>query len=123
MKKHKKMSTIDIIVITIVISLALAGVIFISTVKPTGDKVKIFVDGEVYKTVALNQEEPLDINIKGKNVVTIRDGAVYMKWSDCKNQDCVKHKEISTEDDEIICLPNKVEVKIISEIGAEDAAW
>lgn len=123
MKNRKKMTAVDIIVITIILCFAIAGVIFISTVKPSGSKVNVYVDGELYESVSLYGEEPVDINVNGTNIVTVRDGAVYMKWADCDNQDCVNHKEISNEDEEIICLPNKVEVKIISEVGAEDVAW
>lgn len=123
MKKRKKMTKVDIIVIVTILSIAIASVIFIGTMKPTGTKVRVYVDGELYKTVSLYNDEPIDINVNGTNVVTVRDGAVYMKWADCENQDCVKHKEISDDDEEIICLPNKVEVKIIAEIGAEDVAW
>ena len=35
-----------------------------------------------------------------------------MKWADCEDQLCVHQKEITLENESIICLPNKVIVEV-----------
>ena len=42
-------------------------------------------------------------------------GKVKMIYADCKDKICKNHKEISKSNESIICLPNKVEVTVISD--------
>ena len=46
------------------------------------------------------------------NTVVIKDGTVYMESASCHNQVCVKHSAISLTGESIICLPNKIIVRI-----------
>ena len=49
------------------------------------------------------------------NTVQIKNGKVKMIYADCKDKICKNHKEISKSNESIICLPNKVEVTVISD--------
>ena len=59
---------------------------------------------------------PLDedriIEISDKNVCEIKDGAAYMKEADCPDRLCVGEKPISKNGETIVCLPNRVILKI-----------
>ena len=46
------------------------------------------------------------------NVVVIRDGTVSVTEASCKNQVCVKHGAISRPGESIVCLPNRLVVRI-----------
>ncbi len=46
------------------------------------------------------------------NIISIKNGTVFMKEADCKHQICVKHKKIENAGESIICLPNRVVVTI-----------
>ena len=46
------------------------------------------------------------------NVVVIKDGKVSVTEASCKNQVCVKHSEISLSGESIVCLPNRLIVRI-----------
>ncbi|MBP3706540.1 MAG: NusG domain II-containing protein [Clostridia bacterium] len=63
---------------------------------------------QVYKG-QLSSDKKINLD---KNTVVIKDGAVFMEYSSCKNQICVKHKRISEKGESIICLPNKVIIEI-----------
>lgn len=87
-------------------------------------KVVITVDGKIYKELPLtnNTKEKIDINtIYGKNEVIIENGKVYMHESNCKEKICMKMGKISIAGDSIICLPNRLMVKIVSDKKNEDS--
>lgn len=48
----------------------------------------------------------------GHNRVVIKDGKVRMEWSDCANQICVHAGSISQAGQQIVCLPNRVIVRL-----------
>ena len=52
------------------------------------------------------------------NVVVISGGAVAVAEASCKNQVCVKHGAISRTGESIVCLPNRLVVRI--EGGSEE---
>lgn len=81
----------------------------------------IYVGGEVYRKVPIDDYCSITIDQgDGKvNVVTIDENGVKMACSSCKNQLCVKQGYINMETaDElplgrwIICLPNGVSVEL-----------
>ena len=52
------------------------------------------------------------------NVVVISGGTVSVTEASCKNQVCVKHGRISRSGESIVCLPNRMVVRI--ENGSEE---
>ena len=52
------------------------------------------------------------------NIVVISGGRVSVTEASCKNQVCVKHGEISRTGESIVCLPNRLVVRI--EGGSEE---
>ena len=57
------------------------------------------------------------------NIVEIRDGRVSVTDSSCKNQVCVKHEPISKAGESIICLPNRLVVRIAAEDSEEGGGY
>ena len=55
-------------------------------------------------------EEDKQIKLEN-NTIVIKNGEVFMKDANCKNQICVKHKKIKRSGESIVCLPNKVIVE------------
>ena len=51
------------------------------------------------------------------NTVEIKDGKVSVSEASCKNQICVKHSSISHSGESIVCLPNRLVVRIDSRDG------
>jgi hypothetical protein len=85
----------------------------ISQSNVTGNQVTVQVNGKTYGTYSLSNDQDIEIT-QGKktNTVHIKDGKVSMSEASCHNQVCVKHKSINTTGESIICLPNKVIIKI-----------
>lgn len=81
----------------------------------------LFFGGEEGKTVVIKEDNRIvyessvsvDKTVElDTNTIQIAKGKVKMLDSTCKNQICVKHKEISKKNETIICLPNKIIVEI-----------
>lgn len=56
---------------------------------------------------------PLTIDIPDKDIsVRIEESRVWVEHSDCPDQICVRSGEISAAGQSVVCLPNRVVVKI-----------
>ncbi len=73
------------------------------------DSVLIYVDNELYQTVSLYEKCEIDV---GTNVIAIDNGYAYMKSADCPDKICVHTGKIKDSSKDIVCLPNKVIVKV-----------
>lgn len=91
-----------------------------------GARVVVTVDGEVYGTYSLseNQEIPIVIDGRTSNVLVIEDGAADMIEADCPDKLCVHQRAISKDNETIVCLPNKVVVEVMGseETGLDSVA-
>lgn len=100
-------------IILILVFLCISGIIFMiykGMHKESGAYVVISVDDEEYARLPLNEDTRFEI--AGTNVVVVSDGKVYMESAGCPDQICVKHRKIAYNGESIICLPNRVIVKI-----------
>lgn len=118
--KHK---TIILILSSIVLLCA-----FITTaayLKRDGNIATISVDGEVIYKIPLNSvDTPYEIPIENNgntNVVLVERVRISMKSASCPDGLCVKQGSISSTSYPIVCLPNKVIIKIEGDISADEA--
>lgn len=54
----------------------------------------------------------------GTNVIEVKDGRVRVREADCPNQDCVHQGWIDAPGKQIVCLPHKFTVDIVSADGS-----
>lgn len=101
----------DLIVLAVFIIAAALAIYFMT--KPTGSEVYIYKDGKLLETVSLSTEKT--VKVDEHITVKISGGAAYVLKSDCKGQDCVKAGKISKVGEMIVCLPNKVVIKIVGD--------
>ncbi|CDZ74430.1 putative membrane protein [Peptoniphilus sp. ING2-D1G] len=83
-----------------------------------GDTVAVYVDSQRVAQYNLKVDDGkiIDINSKyGKNKIKIEEGKVKMVDSTCKDKVCMHMKAIDANNETIICLPNRLVVKIESE--------
>ena len=106
----------DIILFILILAAGLAVSWWSLIANTTGDKVIITVDGQLYGTYSLSQDQTIEVvqDDSHSNYITIKDGMVSMAYSTCKNQVCVETGAIRETKDSIVCLPNKVMVEIQS---------
>lgn len=81
-----------------------------------GSYITITVDGQVYGTYSLLEEQTVTIGEGAHiNIIDIKEGKAYMTSASCPDQLCVHQNEISYNKQSIICLPNKVVVTVTSD--------
>ena len=104
----------DLFVIAGVILLALViGAVFLlPTQNNNGAVVQIYQNGQLVQEVPLQENKTVTLTGTYENIIQIRDGKVSIVDADCPGEDCVHTGWISTPGTSIICLPNRVEVRI-----------
>lgn len=121
MENHYKLKKKDVIFLGILFLAALAFLLwFLLGYRKPGSRVEITVDGELYGTYALDENLEIPIRIDGivTNLLVIEDGEANMKEADCPDQICVNHVPVSHTGEDIVCLPNRVVVRVVGEDDA-----
>lgn len=75
--------------------------------------VEIRRDGELVERFPLSQNRTVEIEGDYTNIVAAEDGAVWMESSTCPGSDCVHSGKISSSGRAIVCLPNRVEIRLV----------
>ena len=85
-----------------------------------GSNITITVDGEMYGTYSLLEEQIIVLEEgDAKNVIEIKGGKAYMLEASCPDQLCVDQNEISFDKESIICLPNEVVITVTSDVESD----
>ncbi len=92
-------------------------ILFLRIDAKTGNQVEISVDKEVYGIYDLFKDQKIPVKIDGKvtNTVVIDHQKVYMQEASCPDHLCEKQGVITGSGKQIVCLPNRVVVQILSE--------
>ena len=111
----------DVVVISFVIMLAvLIGVVFwMKTGTQEGNVVVIYREGEKIQELPLHVNTEVLIQNDYTNKLIVKDKKVAIEESDCPGMDCVHSGAISGKGRSLVCLPNRVEVRIEGEIDSE----
>ena len=110
MKKRDWILGAAIILVAVIMYIAMNA-----TQSDDGMAVKITLDGKEYGTYSLDEDREIEIKTdNGNNKVVIHDKNVEMKEADCPDKYCVKQGEINKTRQNIVCLPHKIVVEIIS---------
>ncbi len=89
--------------------LLLAAVLSFCLKGEKGTAVEIYKDGKLVSSHPLTEEKTLTVD---SVVIKTESGAVCIVQSDCKGRDCINSGKISRVGQCIVCLPNRVTVKI-----------
>lgn len=110
MEEKKKIRNDRILIAGIIVCAALLTVIFFIKGSGVGTTVVVTVAGEEYGRYSLLKEQVVQIG--DTNTLIIHNHEADMLFAECPDQICVKHTPIADTDENIICLPNQVVVKI-----------
>lgn len=84
--------------------------------RSTGEDVcaRIYRNGQLMMTVSLDQ--PREFSVEGNycNTITVKDGTIAITDSDCPGQDCVHSGAIHSPGRSLVCLPNALEIRVVS---------
>lgn len=109
----------DLILIVVLIVLGGLGILLSNRLLSTtdlGNKVQIEIDGEIYEAYSLG-ENFRNIRVespRGYNVLRIDDSKVRVIEADCPDQICVHFGWIQRAGQTIVCLPNRLIVRVVS---------
>ncbi|MFI3207662.1 MAG: NusG domain II-containing protein [Eubacteriales bacterium] len=105
--------------ILIFIVILIAGIFYFiyNFQSDTGASVIVSVDGEVYGTYNLMDDQVIYIN--ETNILEIKDGYAYMLEAECPDGLCMLQGMIHRDNESIICLPNKVVIEVEGAIESE----
>lgn len=111
----------DMVVIFFVVMLAvLVGVLFwMKTGNDKGNTVVIYREGKKIQEFSLYEEQEILIENDYTNKLLIKDGKAAIIESDCPGMDCVHSGWIRENGRSLVCLPNRVEIRIEGETEAE----
>lgn len=107
----------DILAILLVAAIAIASLIPVLPDRSAGDFIQIYQDGVLVQEFPLSEDRTLTLSGQYTNTVTVRGGKAAITESDCPGEDCVHSGWIGSVGRSIVCLPNRVEVRIS---GASD---
>ena len=101
----------DVILVLSLLALGLSVFLITTLTREKGSTVIVSVNGDDKCEYSLSQNGEYSLN-GGTNVIIIEDGAVYMKSADCPDRLCVHQGKKSMNGERIVCLPNRVEVRV-----------
>lgn len=99
----------DIFILLIVLALVVLTMVF--ALKDGADSAEIFIDGELCYTLSLNENTSFKI-LDGKMTIVVDDCQIYISESDCNEQLCVHSSKLGSQGGIIVCLPNRVVIKV-----------
>ena len=99
----------DFVIIGIIAIAFVLSIVLLVSFSKQGSRVIIKQNNKVLFNESININQTFDT---GTNTVVIKDGVVYINKASCKNQICVNTGKISKKGESIVCLPNRVELRI-----------
>jgi hypothetical protein len=115
----------DCILIAVLIFGAVAAALIFYISGSSGYLVNVYVDGRLTGEYLLSEDNNIIIQgyNGGVNTLVIKDGAAYMKEADCPDKLCIHQGRISREGMELVCMPNRVVVRISGKDKSEIDAF
>ena len=78
---------------------------------------RVYQEGKLVGELPLDREASLTLTGAYTNTITVRDGRVAVTYADCPGTDCVHSGWVSAAGRAVVCLPNRVEIRLT---GAPD---
>ena len=83
---------------------------------------RIYSDGQLIRTVFLSEDCEFTVTTdSGYNTVRVADGCISICAADCPDKVCVNSGSICSGTVPIICLPHRLEIRVVSGGGDIDA--
>lgn len=118
--KYKNISLVpkkaDIVIVAFV-AIAALSIIFAFTGADNGSIAVILQDGKEITRIDLKAAGTREVEVNGlyHNKILCRDGRIGVVESDCPGEVCVQSGFISGGGKSIVCLPNRMEIRIVGE--------
>lgn len=110
----KKQIIADLILIFVILATSLSVFLFTELSRGAGSYVEVVIDGGRVAKFALSEDGEHILN-GGTNTLIIDGGRAYVTDSDCPDKTCEHSGRISRVGERIICLPNKLEIRVVGD--------
>lgn len=100
------------LLLLVVLIVAVGLTVWFAT-RTDGTSAEVYIDGELKYTLSLAEDKTLELADCGMTIC-VENGKVFVTHSDCPEQLCVHAAPINSAGGMIVCLPNKVVIKIAS---------
>lgn len=101
----------DIVIALIVVVLVVLTLVFAFGKDAT--EAEIYIDGQLKYRLNLSEDTTLEL-LDGKMIVKVSGGKISVAQSNCAEQLCVHSSAIDKDGGMIVCLPNKVVIKVVA---------
>lgn len=78
---------------------------------------QVYLDGRLIREVSLGVDTSFTVEGSYTNTVTVKDGQICVSQSDCPGGDCTRTGPLGRTGGCIVCLPNRMEIRLTG--GAE----
>lgn len=110
LKNAKAFTRADIIIAVVLALIIAAAIMYAFMPVKKGSSVIVTVNGES-TSYSLDIDRTIDLQ---HLTVVIESGKVFVKDSDCTDKLCEKTGKIDMQSKSIVCLPNRVVIKIVN---------
>ncbi len=113
-RKHK----FDLILVGSLCTIVLAVFLIFELTKTKGGYVSVAIDGEKIAIYPLSEDGEYKLgngDSDNYNLLVIKNGSACISEASCPDKLCVNQGKISFNNEQLVCLPNKTVVSIISE--------
>lgn len=103
----------DFLAVSIVLSLiVLCGILFVPRPENQSYHAEIYLDGEKIHVLYLDKDSTYTVSGEYTNVISVQNGKVSIIESSCPGGDCMRTGAISSAGRSIVCLPNRLEIRL-----------
>ena len=116
-RRRVSLKAADLVLVGGLLVVAAVLLVFLYARPNDGRAVEVSVDGAVVATLPLDTDTTYTIDgvNGGHNTLVIADGKATITEATCPDGVCVRHRAVDNSGQSIICLPNKVVVRVVGE--------
>jgi len=122
--KRLPLSRGDKVLIVLLLLLGVVSLFLVRSIVPSGDVAVVEVDGRLCCRLDLSVDAQRAVRGPlGETVVEVRGGRIRIAESPCPHKICVRTGWIGRSGRMIVCLPNRVVVRVEGEAGVDAVSW
>ena len=112
--ESRRFTPFDLLLVAGVVTLAVFLIMSsIAKASGPGETAVVEVNGHEVMKISLLENRDYSVDgFRGKTYISVRDGQIRVTDSDCPDKLCVRMGWVSQKDASIICLPNRVVVRV-----------
>lgn len=121
MEEHYRFRKSDLIAVAVVVCLIVASLtLFYGPEKTDAGTVEVYQNGKLLYAYSLTENRTFTVEGNYENTIVIENGTVRIESSTCPGHDCVHMGSIRTSGQNLICLPNRLEIRLTGENDGVD---